>query len=189
MKRILLGFVIGVILVPIVVLALLRFGKMPVAVADPPFPQERLIAGIPLNARINRELVKKAPIQTDEDGLLAGAQIYSDRCAGCHGLHGKPSSFGSRMFPAAPQLWEKHRNSDVVGVSDDLPGKTFWKVSNGIRLTGMPAYKTVLTEPQMWKVSLLLANADKPLPPSAIEILRGEQPLAPAPAPAPAKKK
>jgi len=27
----------------------------------------------------------------------------------------------------------------VVGVSDDEPGETYWKVANGIRLTGMPA--------------------------------------------------
>jgi hypothetical protein len=26
----------------------------------------------------------------------------------------------------------------------------------------------------MWQVSLLLANADKPLPPAALDILRGE---------------
>jgi hypothetical protein len=37
----------------------------------------------------------------------------------------------------------------------------------------MPAYKGVLTETKMWQVSLLLAHADKPLPPAAVEILRG----------------
>jgi hypothetical protein len=63
-------------------------------------------------------------------------------------------------------------------VSDDPPGETFWKVANGIRLSGMPSYKEVLTETQMWQVSVLLANADKPLPPGAIEILSG----APVPA-------
>jgi hypothetical protein len=31
----------------------------------------------------------------------------------------------------------------------------------------------------MWQVSLLLANADKPLPPAAVEILRGGS-MAPA---------
>jgi len=41
-------------------------------------------------------------------------------------------------------------------------------VANGIRLTGMPAFKGVLTENEMWQVSLLLANADKPLPPAAL---------------------
>jgi mono/diheme cytochrome c family protein len=83
------------------------------------------------------------------------------------------------MFPSTPPLWEKHRRNAAVGVSDDPPGETYWKVANGIRLTGMPAYKSILTETQMWQVSLLLAQADKPLPPAAVEILRGE-PSAPA---------
>jgi hypothetical protein len=78
------------------------------------------------------------------------------------------------MYPKAPALWEKHRTGSVVGVSDDPPGETYWKVSNGIRLTGMPSFDKVLTETEMWQVTLLLANADKPLPPAALEILRGE---------------
>ena len=156
---------------------------MPVAVADPPLPQERLITSVPLHARIDREMVKTPPIQADENNLVAGAQIYRDQCAACHGFHGKPSSFGAHMFPNAPPLWEKHRNSNVVGVSDDPPGETYWKVANGIRLTGMPSYKDVLTETQMWQVSLLLANADKPLPPAALDILRGQAAAAAVPAP------
>jgi thiosulfate dehydrogenase len=71
-------------------------------------------------------------------------------------------------------LWEKH-HGDVVGVSDDPPAETYWKVANGIRLTGMPAYKQVLSETEMWQVSVLLANADKPLPPAAVTLLK--QPL------------
>ena len=54
-------------------------------------------------------------------------------------------SLALHMFPTAPPLWEKHRQGDVVGVSDDPPGETYWKVANGIRLTGMPAYKELLT--------------------------------------------
>ena len=83
------------------------------------------------------------------------------------------------MYPSAPALWQQHKNSDVVGVSDDPPGETYWKVTNGIRLTGMPAFNDTLTETQIWQVSLLLANADKPLPPAALAIVRGEQPAAP----------
>ncbi len=37
----------------------------------------------------------------------------------------------------------------------------------------------------MWQVSLLLANADKPLPPEAMYLLRGNSPVPPVtPAPA-----
>jgi mono/diheme cytochrome c family protein len=184
MGRILLGIVLGVVLVPLAVLGWLQFGKPPVAVSDPPLPQERLLTAVPLHARINREMVKVAPIPGDENNLVAGAQIYREQCAACHGFHGKPSSFGAHMFPDAPPLWDVHHHGTeaALGVSDDPPGETYWKVANGIRLTGMPAYKQALSETQMWQVSVLLANADKPLPPAALEILRGQQPPAPTPA-------
>ena len=176
MGRILFGMILGLVLLPIAVLVWLHYGHVPVAVADQPFPYEQQIAGSLLDARIERELVKVAPIQANENNLVDGAKVYREQCAACHGLHGKPSSFGPHMFPDAPPLWEKHQHNDVVGVSDDPPGETFWKVANGISLTGMPSYRGVLSETQMWQVSLLLANADKPLPPAALGILRGEAP-------------
>jgi mono/diheme cytochrome c family protein len=187
MMRVLFGIVLGVILVPLAVLAWFHFGNVPVAVADPPLPEERLITQVPLNARIDRELIKTPPIQANEDTFIAGANIYRDQCASCHGLHGKPSAFAAHMYPDAPPLWEKHKHGDVVGVSDDPPGETYWKVSNGIRLTGMPSFKDVLTDTQMWQVSLLLANADKPLPPAAVDILSGKT-AATEPAAAPPAK-
>jgi len=193
MGRILLGVIVGVILAPVVLLAWLHFGQVPVAVADPPLPQERLLTHGPLDARIDRELVKTPPIQADEANLVAGAQVYRDQCAACHGFHGKPSSFGAHMYPDAPPLWEMHHhgNETMMGVTDDPPGETYWKVANGIRLTGMPSYRQVLTETQMWQVSLLLANADKPLPPAAVDILKGVRPSAPtlASGSSPAKKR
>ena len=181
MVRILLGVVIGIVLVPLAVMGWFKFGHPPVAVADAQLPFERQIVNVPMHARIDSEMVKKPPIQADDATLVAGAQIYHEQCAACHGLKGKPVSFASHMFPRAPGLLEKHRNGNAVGVSNDPPGETYWKVANGIRLTGMPSYKEVLTETQMWQVSQLLANADKPLPPAAVEILKGEQPGTPAP--------
>jgi mono/diheme cytochrome c family protein len=59
------------------------------------------------------------------------------------------------MFPRPPQLFRGK------GVTDDEPGETYWKVENGVRLTGMPGFEKSLSETQMWQVSLLLANADK----------------------------
>ena len=63
------------------------------------------------------------------------------------------------MFPRPPELFKG------TGVTDDPAGETYWKVSNGIRLSGMPAYGNTLSKDQMWQVSLLLANADKLPPP------------------------
>ncbi len=178
MARILLGIILGVLFVPIAALLWLRSDKAPVAVADPPLPYERDITGMLLNLRIDRELVQIPPIQPNEANFVAGAHIYNEKCSFCHGFHGKTSDIGSNMYPDAPSLWEKHRGNDAVGVSDDPPGETYWKVFNGIRLTGMPSYRTQLSGTEIWQVSLLLANANKPLPPAALQILRG----GPAPA-------
>jgi thiosulfate dehydrogenase len=68
------------------------------------------------------------------------------------------------MFPDPPKLM------DGKGVTDDPPGESYWKVSGGIRMTGMPGFNKTLSTTQMWQVSLLVANADK-LPKGAKDIL------------------
>ena len=84
------------------------------------------------------------------------------------------------MYPEAPQLWQPHGRG-VVGVSDDPAGETFWKVDNGIRLSGMPSFRRVLNQTQEWQVSLLMANADKPMPADVLYLL--QQPLYAQPTP------
>jgi hypothetical protein len=82
-----------------------------------------------------------------------------------------PSEFGKTMYPSAPQLWEPH-GGGVVGVSDDPVGETYWKVKNGIRLSGMPSFEHVLNDTQMWQVSQLMASADKPLPGNVLDLMK-----------------
>ena len=181
--KFLIGLILGLLILPVAALLYLRLGHLPVAVADQPFPFEREIVAGPLHARIEREMPKSPPMSPSEANLLIGAHIYREQCAACHGLYGRPSSFADHMYPDAPQLWEPH-GGGVVGVSDDPPGETFWKVKNGIRLTGMPSFAHALNDTQIWQVSTLLANADKPLPTDALNLLK--QPLSfdpPAPTP------
>jgi len=170
--RFLFGVVIGLLLLPAGVWAYFRYGHPPVAATDAPLPLERQITSVPLHARIDREMPTNSPIQVNEANLVAGAHIYRQQCAFCHAVYGNESKVGGHMFPDAPPLWEKHHNGDAIGVSDDPPGETYWKVANGIRLSGMPAYSKILTETEIWQVSLLLANADKPLPPAALNLLK-----------------
>ena len=174
MRNAILAFLLGVLLIPIAGFLYFRFGHPPVAVADQPFPFEAQIVHVPLQARIDRESPGNAPIEVSEVNLVAGAKIYREQCAFCHGLMGQPSTIAPHMYPSTPQLWSSHRKG-VVGVSDDPPGETYWKVANGIRLTGMPAFGKSLSETEMWQVSLLLANADKPLPDAAKNLVT--QPL------------
>jgi mono/diheme cytochrome c family protein len=168
--KFILGFVVALLLAAVCVAVYFRFGAPPVAVADAPFPFEKAIVQLPLESRIHREM-QTAPFGTSEDVFEAGAHVYHNECASCHGTPGHDVGYAKYMYPNAPQLWKKHSHGNVVGVSDDEPGETYWKVANGIRLSGMPAYKHVLSETQMWQVSLLLKNADQQLPDPVQQIL------------------
>ena len=69
-----------------------------------------------------------------------------------------------RSYPSPPQLFHGK------GVTDDEAGETYWKVSNGIRLTGMPAYRGDVADHDMWAISQMLAGADK-LPANVTAVL------------------
>jgi mono/diheme cytochrome c family protein len=168
--KVLLGFVLAFVVVIVGAGVYLKWGKPPVATADKPFPYEKAIVSVPLNARIDREK-QAAPFGIGEDVYEGGAKVYKAECASCHGSPGHDVASAKYMYPVAPQLWKKHATGSVVGVSDDDPGETYWKVANGIRLTGMPAFNHVLTDTQMWQVTLLLKNADQQLPDPVTKIL------------------
>jgi thiosulfate dehydrogenase len=156
MKSFLLGLLIGVILLPLCGWFYFRFGYAPVATASSPMLFERQLAKMALDTRIRKEAPQNAPVQATDDNLTAGAHTYRTHCAMCHGLPGQPDYATAKgMFPKPPQLFKGH------GVTDDPAGETYWKVANGIRLTGMPAYTGALNDTEIWQVSLMLANADK----------------------------
>lgn len=143
-------------------------GFAPVATASHPMPFERKLARMALNAKLQREMPKVVPIEPTEANYLAGARQYLINCAVCHGVPGKEITAIARgEYPIPPELLKG------TGVTDDPAGETFWKMANGIRLTGMPGFKQSLSETQMWQISLMLANADK-LPNPVIAVLAGQ---------------
>ena len=170
MGRFVLGFIIGFALLPVLAFLYVFFGYAPVATASPPLPLERYMAKLGLNARIRKEMPKDSPVQPTEESLTAGAKLYRDHCSVCHGTTDQPKTATAKgMFPSPPQLLQGK------GVTDDPVGETYWKVANGIRLTGMPAYQGSLTDVELWQVSQLLAHANE-LPKSARQIVTGPSP-------------
>src|ERR1700681_1112834 len=159
------GLILGLILVPFFVFLYFISGSAPVATTDSDMPFETFLAHKALNARIKKEMPKNVPVPATEPNFVAGADLYKQNCAGCHGVPLSPkTAIAAGMYPHPPLLLEGK------GVTDDPPGETYWKIFNGIRLTGMPAFSKSLSETQMWQMSLLLANADK-LPPAAKTVL------------------
>ncbi len=184
MKTFLVGLILGLIVVPLCVYVYFSSGRAPVATAAAPMPFEKRLARMALHARMDQEMPKGAPpVTADEAAYTAGAQIYKDHCAVCHGLPGQAqTAIAKGMFPKPPKLLEG------TGVTDDPAGETYWKVAGGIRMTGMPGFEKSLSTTEMWQVSLLLANADK-LPKTVVDGLSGVAPASVAASPDGAKKK
>lgn len=79
------------------------------------------------------------------DAAAKGAELFSVNCASCHGEQGHGDG------PAAASLDPKPRNLAEFQpqVGDDY---LFWRISEGVTGTSMPAWKGVLTEEQIWQV-------------------------------------
>ncbi|MFY9659539.1 MAG: cytochrome c [Terriglobales bacterium] len=155
------GLILGLLIVPFGAYLYFTGGAAPVATTDSDMRFENYFAHKALNARIAKDMPKNVPIQPTETNYVAGAELYKQHCGVCHGLPLSPkTAIATGMYPRPPQLFQGK------GVTDDEPGETYWKIFNGIRLTGMPGFSKTLSETQMWQMALLLANADK-LPPAA----------------------
>jgi mono/diheme cytochrome c family protein len=177
LKAFILGTVIGVLLVFAGAWFYFSTGRAPVAAADPPLPFEKRLAKAAQHARIEKDPhIDPAPVPATEGTFLAGADIYKQNCAVCHGLPGESqSAIAEGMFPKPPELFHG------TGVSDDPAWETYWKAKNGFRLTGMPGFKGRLDDNQLWQVSVLLANSDK-ISPAVKAVLASPPTIAPPPA-------
>jgi len=155
-KGFIVGIVVGILLLSCGIYFYFSSGRAPVATSASPMPLERKLASIGLHAYLDKLPHPQPQVPADEANLVQGAKVYKEQCAVCHGLPGEPKpAVAQGMFPAPPQLFHG------TGVTDDEAWESYWKVENGIRMTGMPAFKGQLTEAQIWQVSVLVKNADK----------------------------
>jgi mono/diheme cytochrome c family protein len=149
------GFIVAIVALPLGAYVYVRAGGVPMATSAAPLPLEKTIASLALAASYGNAAQQKAPFQADEANLLAGARTYKERCAVCHGApHAPPTAIAKGMFPPPPPLFEQLVTGDPEGI-------TFWKVSNGIRMTGMPAFQNTLSDTERWQVTMLVAHADR----------------------------
>ncbi len=72
--------------------------------------------------------------------IFTGAENIDVNCASCHGKDGKPVKAGARDF----------RQGEHMSKFSDA--QWFWRVSEGVKGTKMKAWKTKLSEDEIWKV-------------------------------------
>src|SRR5438046_3273153 len=86
------------------------------------------------------------PFREDSAAWRAAADHYDDHCAICHGSdgHGR-TEMGENMYPKVPDL----ADAGVQRLSD---GALFSIIQNGVRWTGMPAWKREHSPEDTWKL-------------------------------------
>jgi mono/diheme cytochrome c family protein len=80
---------------------------------------------------------KVNPLERNPNSIAAGANLFDQHCAECHGEDGEGRKKGPSL--RVPQ------------VQDAAPGALFWLLSNGVVRKGMPVWSK-LPEPQRWQL-------------------------------------
>ncbi len=162
MRKLGLGFVIGIIVVLLMGFCYVRFGFVNPRADIPINSLENTVAMPSLDASVGRRAPKvQNPISPTDASLTAGMKLYQENCSSCHGDIDRPHGmFADALYPRAPQFIED---------APDMPeNQNYYIIQHGIRLSGMPAWKQFLSIQQIWQVTTFLSHMDK-LPPSISE--------------------
>jgi thiosulfate dehydrogenase len=162
MRSFLAGVFVTLAILLAVAIVAARTGLVNFKADQPPSALETKFAMSAVDASTERHAPKITnPIQPTTENLLAGARLYRDDCAVCHGDPVHPeSSLGHGFNPPVPQFMKD---------MPDMPEhENFYIIQHGIRWTGMPAWKDLLNDRQTWQLVMFLSHMDK-LPTSVQE--------------------
>jgi mono/diheme cytochrome c family protein len=90
---------------------------------------------------------KQNPLPETDEVVRQGQEVFLGSCVQCHGVDGRAdTSIGRSMAPPAMDLNSQH----VQHWSD---AELFWIIQNGVHLTGMPAWKSSISDDDTWKLA------------------------------------
>ena len=89
------------------------------------------------------------PFSFSAETVAAGAKVYTENCAACHGDRGLGDGEAGRDLSPSPALL-----SYLVQMPMAVDEYLLWAISDGGNAFGtdMPAFKDTLTEDEIWKV-------------------------------------
>jgi mono/diheme cytochrome c family protein len=89
----------------------------------------------------------KNPIAYTADAAKEGGEHFQHHCQICHGLDGQGTGvpFAAKMDPPVADLSTKD-------VQDYADGQLKWIIENGIKPSGMPGWKGILDDEEMWNI-------------------------------------
>jgi mono/diheme cytochrome c family protein len=168
--RFLAGILVTLLALAVGAFVVTWFGLFPAGADTGYLPMEKWAANRAVNTEIRREMPHPPyPYGPSTDAVvLAGAKLYMQNCALCHGSGAAEESATAKGMYIKPPQFPKH------GVDDDPEGETYWKIEHGYRFTGMPSYKAKLTEEQIWQIAYFLKRAPHDLPTAAKAVWDGQ---------------
>ena len=112
------------------------------------------------------------PVKPTPESLARAKQIYGWDCALCHGDPVRPHSpLEESFYPRPPQFM-----SDAADMGDQ---DNYYITQHGIRWSGMPAWKDVLSDQDIWEVVTFIGHMNNlPLDVKAVFALQGAPPAA-----------
>jgi mono/diheme cytochrome c family protein len=116
-----------------------------------PSPGETSVANAAKDVAIPLEAGKmKNPLSETDEAVSQGQEVFLGSCAQCHGADARGDTvIGRNMAPPAMDLTSGH----VQHWSD---AELFWIIQNGVRLTGMPSWKSTISDNDTWKLALYI---------------------------------
>ena len=108
--------------------------------------ESKVVTGIKHDVTIGGKNDKN-PVPDTPDAVKEGAEHFQHHCQICHGLDGQNTGvpFAKKMAPPVADLSSKD-------VQDYTDGQLKWIIQNGIGPSGMPGWKDLVTDDEMWKM-------------------------------------
>ena len=115
--------------------------------ADPSSAVETRIIVAAKHDLFVRNKAEKDPLPDTAETIAAGKEAFTHYCVACHGLDGQNTGvpFADRMSPLVPSL----ASADVQRYTD---GQLKWVIDYGVRPSGMPGSKGILSDDEMWSI-------------------------------------
>lgn len=152
MKHFLLGTLATLIAILLLALVVASSGIVSVSARTEEGALEHLLGYVSRRSIARHAGERTNPVLDDRTARAVALLHYKENCLLCHGAPGlEGSEFARGLNPPPPSLTGENTRS----LSD---GELFWIVSNGIRMTGMPAFSPTHDEDELWKIVNLVRH-------------------------------
>ncbi|HKV95692.1 MAG TPA: cytochrome c [Candidatus Angelobacter sp.] len=92
------------------------------------------------------------PLSPSAENIRRGMAHFADHCATCHANDGGGQTvYGKGLYPKPPDL-------RAAGTQNKSDGELYYTIDNGVRLSGMPAFRQIHTPEKAWRLIVFIRH-------------------------------